>query len=310
MAGCHSNPLKCLPEHLSYAHPDLSAEKRAEFARKALVFHLPEGHRKMQAVVKRGGRLQLAKKSTGGFSERARVKRRRREAERHADLLNSSVEVTRSSGRRTIRPLYTEFSSSSSEDEESVAVRQVLYSDKGTQCNLLPAALLDRMAQAARRSPITPRTAPDNTTSHAESAVRPQYAKKSTCGSLNSATPVACVGSAQSGTADKELVVRRRSSFTLLKKRVQFPRGSPSPSLSCEDGGDGGELGREGEQMSSVVVSPLDPDCEGSSSSATSPGEPCELMCKWGDWDVIFFEAPQFHSAPKTHQHSVVVNLN
>ena len=307
MAGCHSNPLKCLPEHLSYAHPDLSAERRAEFAKKALVFHLPEGHRKMQAVVKRGGRLQLAKKSTAGFSERMRVKRRRKDVERHSDVVISSVEATRTSARRTVYPLYTEFTSSSSEDEESVAARQVRYSDKATQCNLLPAALLDRMAQAAREKPIT--SAPDTNTSHPVGTFRPQYAKKSTCGSPSSATTVG-VGTSQGDPGREELVVRRRSSFTLMKKKVQFPRRSPSPSCSCEDTGGGGELEREEEQLSSVVLSPLDQDCEGSNPSTPNPGEPCELMCKWGDWDVIFFETPHFHCASKPHQHSVVVNLN
>jgi len=302
VAGCHSNPLKCLPEHLSYAHPELSAERRAEFARKALVFHLPEGHRTMQAVVKRGGRLQLAKKSTAGFSERMRVKRRRKDVERHSDVI-SSVEATRTSARRTIYPLYTEFTSSSSEDEESVAARQVRYSDKATQCNLLPAALLDRMAQAARAS------APDTNTSHPVGTFRPQYAKKSTCGSPSSATTAVGVGTSQADPGREELVVRRRSSFTLMKKKVQFPRRSPSPSCSCEDTGGGGESERE-EQLSSVVLSPLNQDCEGSNPSTPNPGEPCELMCKWGDWDVIFFETPHFHCAPKPHQHSVVVNLN
>lgn len=308
MPGCHSNPLKCLPEHLSYAHPDLTAEKRAEFARKALVFHLPEGHRKMQAVVKRGGRLQLAKKSTAGFSERMRAKRRRRDEERHTDVFVSPFEATRSSARRTVRPLYTELTSSSSEDEESVAVSQVHYSDKSTQCNLLPAALLDRMAQAARGKPIA--SAPDTTTSHSVGPFRPQYAKKSTCGGPHSATAVVGVGTDERESGREGLVVRRRSSFTLMKKKVQFPRRSPSPSDSCEDNGGGGDCEREGEHMSSVVLSPLGRDSEGSSSATANPGESCELMCKWGDWDVIFFEAPHFHRAPKPHQHSVIVNLN
>lgn len=39
------------------------------------------------------------------------------------------------------------------------------------------------------------------------------------------------------------------------------------------------------------------PPTPGTTQLNIQPGEPCEFMCKWGNWDVIFYETPSFLSA-------------
>ena len=304
--GCGSNPLKCLPEHLAYAHPGLSAEKRAEFVGKALVFHLPEGHRKMQAVVRIAGRLQLAKKST---CERRvpEAKRRRKSITGDREQVESG-DASPTNQNRVSVACSDSFGSSScedgrSEDEERDEGEEgrigVTCTDKSVQCNLMSSALLDRMVEVATR------THP-NISAAETAAPRPQYARKST----------SCVSNSRAASNHKdreagELVVRRSNSFTLLKKKVQFPRRSLSPSALCDatPGSWIGEERGEGEEVgSSLVLAPdhgFDCNAQGANNSAPSS----ELMCKWGDWDVIFFETPQVQPSPQPHQHSVILKL-
>ena len=55
---------------------------------------------------------------------------------------------------------------------------------------------------------------------------------------------------------------------------------------------------------------PLPSDGATEASEGSNAGQPCEIMCKWGNWDVIFYETPQFLLSPLSPQHSVIVQLS
>ena len=268
----------------------------------------------MQAIVRIAGRLQLAKKSTCELRV-PEAKRRRRSVTGDSDKMESedaypttqnrvSVERSDSSGAISCEDGGSEDeeerSAEEERDEDEGSRIEVTCTDKSVQCSLMSSALLDRMVGVATR------THP-NSSAAVTAAPRPQYARKSTrCVSTSLAN------SSCKEAETRELVVRRSNSFTLLKKKIQFPRRSLSPSALCETTSVGwiGEKGSQGgeEGGSSLVLAPdssLGCNTQAPKDSAT----PGELMCKWGDWDVIFFDTPQVQQSPQPHQHSVILKL-
>ena len=150
--------------------------------------------------------------------------------------------------------------------------------DKATQCNLLPPGLLEPLdralctdlqgTQPATYSTPRPQYARKSTSSSAEdNGVKVQYARKRTS------------SSAEDNEGD---VVRKRNELGLTKKRVKFAEDtSPTPT---------------NQPVPAVASPPAIPMDTGSSSDLgiTSAGKPCEMVCKWGNWTVIFYETPKF----------------
>lgn len=126
--------------------------------------------------------------------------------------------------------------------------------DKATQCNLLPPGLFE---------PLDSALSADLTPSATYSIPRPQYARKST----------------SSPAEDNEgVIVRKRNEFGLMK-RVKFAENCSPNQRSPES---------EGAEASPHAVI-----MDTGRSDLTSAGKPCEIVCKWGNWDVIFYETPQ-----------------
>lgn len=130
--------------------------------------------------------------------------------------------------------------------------------DKATQCDLLPPGVLEPLDRAlcADLQYAQPAT---------YSSPRPQYARKST----------------SSAAEDNDgVIVRRRNELRLMKKRVKFAENtSPTPT------------NHEAEEA--VTPPPAIPmDTVSSDLAITSAGKPCEMVCKLGNWTVIFYQTP------------------
>lgn len=125
--------------------------------------------------------------------------------------------------------------------------------DKATQCDLLPPGFLEPLDRALCAATPTP--------------PRPQYARKST-----------------SSAAKDYDRVRKKNGLTLMKKRVKFAeRCSPTPT---------NQVGSESEVTSPTTI-PMDTTYSTDGHDSAGAGKPCEMVCKWGNWDVIFYETPQ-----------------
>lgn len=198
----------------------------------------------------RKGKLQLAKKSTGGLSERT-----------HED-----AKCVGAGANRCARRADEEKSSSQADDMDSdwsavdTSPQETrCMVDKATQCNLLPPSFLESLDRAACDDHQCTRSAVKNTP-------RPQYAKKST----------------STVSSEAELIVQKRWSPT----RTDQPSYQPAEETVME---------HSSTRASSHAISEDSTYSTGTSSlhNMCTSGQPCEIMCKWGNWDVIFYETPQ-----------------
>ena len=307
VAGCNSLPLKCLPRHLASAHPTLSQEEVTQLSWKAAVFSLPAGLQRSEAVVRRskGGKLQLAKKSTGGLREPVNNASARGRRFSKCDGVDTAAAAARDPAGRWGPG--EDASDSARATPPRHEARCVTLADKAVQCNRLPPGFLEALDSAAGTC------GEDSFTRRPASKIsRPQYAKKTTYRNTSRSSRTVT----SSATSD-ELIVKQRSSLTLLRKRVKFAeRESPPPAPArqlhsqvadgmpamLKHGSDDAKKGQDSP--------PLPSDGATEASEGSNAGQPCEIMCKWGNWDVIFYETPQFLLSPLSPQHSVIVQLS
>ena len=213
--GCTSIPLKYLKQHIASVHPFIPSETAAQLLRSAAVFHVPSGKKRKDVVVRKGRKLQLAKKSTTG----------RRQFETYYNIEDGTAA---SNG--------VELTSCEEEQSKELVVEVV---DKGTQCNLLPEGYLESWNTSRTR--------------------KGQYAKKST-----------------SSIAQN---IRRHSISTTHLMTQTTTSYHRSPAIEY--------------YSSTITPAPITAPISAPTSLPIA-GEPCEFICKLGDWDVIFYELPNF----------------
>ena len=241
-------------------------------------------------------KLQLAKKSTGG-QPRARQARKKASgscmwqkcsispaparARVRARALAGGIRSGR--GHKTSLDSCCSYSSSCSEEEAAEAAAgeesEVPLADKGTQCDLLPAGFLAALLGPGGE-PLCPNP-------------HPPVEDDS----------VFDVGvSAPEQDPPEPPVVKRKTSSLLRKLQLHKPN-SPSVVSSTAE---------VGEPVSPGLVG-VDERQERPYDGVLCPNYdqiPRSQFCKWGDWDVIFFDSPPLHQQdPQTAQHSAIVQI-
>lgn len=254
VAGCNTLPLKYLLKHLENVHPDLSPEEAELLFRTAAVFRVPAGKKRMDVVVRKGKKTKL-------------------QLARKSTGGISEHDGTTAGLLPASRAVQYDVNRSAEVGSLQCRARKM---DKATQCNLLPPGLLEPLDKAlcADLQGTQPAT---------YSTPRPQYARKSTSTS-NEGVKVqyyARKGTSASAEDNEGGIVRKRNELGLMKKRVKFAENTvPTPT---------------NQPVPAVAFPPAIPMGTGSSDQGiTSAGKPCEMVCKWGNWTVIFYETPQF----------------